>query len=90
MLGPRQRSTADSSCVCVCVCVVVCCSVVKSRPTLYDPMDCSTLLSSTVSRSLLKLTSIESVMPSSHLILCRPLLLPPVFPSIGSFPVSRL
>ena len=34
-------------------------------------------------RSLLKLTSIESVMPSNHLILCRPLLLmPSIFPSI--------
>ena len=40
-------------------------------------------LSITNSRSLLKLTSIESVMPSSHLILCRPLLLlPSIFPSI--------
>ena len=40
------------------------------------------------SQSLLKLTSIESVMPSSHLILCRPLLLPPsIPPSIkGLFP----
>ena len=38
------------------------------------------------SRSLLKLMSIESVMPSSHLILCRPLLLPSsVFPSIRVF-----
>ena len=36
--------------------------------------------------SLLKLMSIESVMPSSHLILCRPLLRPPsIFPSIGVF-----
>ena len=43
-------------------------------------------LSITNSRSLLKLMSIESVMPSSHLILCRPLLLlPPVPPSIGVF-----
>ena len=33
--------------------------------------------------SLLKLMSIESVMPSNHLILCRPLLLPSIFPSIG-------
>ena len=40
-------------------------------------------LSITNSRSLLKLMSIESVMPSNHLILCRPLLLPPsIFPSI--------
>ena len=40
----------------------------------------------TISRSSLKLTSIESVMPSSHLILCRPLLLlPPIPPSIRVF-----
>ena len=40
-------------------------------------------MSITNSRSLLKLMSIESVMPSNHLILCRPLLLPPsIFPSI--------
>ena len=43
-------------------------------------------LSITNSRSSLRLTSIESVMPSSHLILCRPvLLLPPIPPSIGVF-----
>ena len=37
-------------------------------------------------RSLLKLMSIESVMPSNHLILCRPLILPPsIFPSIRVF-----
>ena len=43
-------------------------------------------LSITTSQSLLKLMSIESVKPSSHLILCRPLLLlPPIPPSIGVF-----
>ena len=43
-------------------------------------------LSITNSRSLLKLMSIELVMPSNHLILCRPLLFPPpVFPSISVF-----
>ena len=43
-------------------------------------------LSITNSWSLLKLMFIESVMPSSHLILCHPLLLlPPIFPSIGVF-----
>ena len=43
-------------------------------------------LSITNSRSLLKLISIESVMPSNHLILCRPLLLPPsIFHSIRVF-----
>ena len=38
-------------------------------------------LSITNSRSSLRLTSVESVMPSSHLILCRPLLLPPPIPT---------
>ena len=43
-------------------------------------------LSCTVSRSLLKFMSIESVMPSNHLILCRPLLvLPSIFPSTRVF-----
>ena len=42
-------------------------------------------LSITNSQSLLKLMSIESVMPSNHLILCRPLLLPSIFPSIRVF-----
>ena len=43
-------------------------------------------LSITNSRSLLKLMSIESVIPSNHLILCRPLLLPPsIFPIIRVF-----
>ena len=43
-------------------------------------------LSITNSRSLFKLMTIESVMPSNHLILCRPLLLPPsIFPSIRVF-----
>ena len=43
-------------------------------------------LSITNSRSLLKLTSLELVMPSNHIILCYPLLLPPsVFPSIRVF-----
>ena len=44
---------------------------------------CQASLSFTVSRSLLKLMSIESVMPSNHLILCHPLFLQPsIFPSI--------
>ena len=38
------------------------------------------------SQSLFKLKSIESVMPSNHLILCHPLLLPSIFPSIRVFP----
>ena len=127
-----------------------CCSVTKSCPTLYDPMDCNTpgfpvlhylvevcsnscplsqwchpaisssvttfsscpqsfpgcwpsvvsdslqsqtwtaahqaSLSFNISRSLLKLMSIESVMPSNHFTLCHPLLLlPSIFPSIRVF-----
>ena len=47
---------------------------------------CQASLSITNSWSLLKLISIESVMPSNHLILCHPLLLPPsIFPSIRVF-----
>ena len=47
---------------------------------------CQASLSITNSQSLLKLMSIESMMPSNHLILCRPLLLlPSVFPSIRVF-----
>ena len=54
-------------------------SVTQLYPTLCDPMDCSTpgSLSFTISLSFLKLMSIESVMPSNHLILCRLLLLLP-------------
>ena len=50
-------------------------------------------LSITNSQSLLRLMSIESVMPSKHLILCCPLLLPSIFPSIRVFfsePALRL
>ena len=47
---------------------------------------CQASLSITSSQSLLKLISIESVMPSNHLILCHPLLLlPSIFPSIRVF-----
>ena len=47
---------------------------------------CQASLSLTISRSLLKLMSIVSMMPSNHLILCHPLLFPPsVFPSTGLF-----
>ena len=63
-------------------------SVTQSCSTLCNPMDCSTQgsLSITNSQSLLKFMSIESVMPSNHPILCRPLLLPPsFFPSIMVF-----
>ena len=62
-------------------------SVAQLCPTLCDPMDCSmqASLSITTSWSLLEHTSIESVMPSNHFILCFPLLLPSVFPNIRVF-----
>ena len=62
-------------------------SVAQSCSTLCDPMDCSTLasLSITNSQSLLKLMSIELVMPSNHVILCHLLLPPANFPSIRVF-----
>ena len=65
-----------------------CCSVAQSCLTLWDPMDCSrqASLSFTISRSLLKLMSIQSVMPSNHLVLCRSLLLlPSILPSTRVF-----
>ena len=53
---------------------------------LFATAACQALLSITNSWSLLKLVSIESVMPSNHPIFCRPLLLPPsIFPSIWVF-----
>ena len=63
-------------------------SVARSCPTLFNPMDCSMpgLSVHHQLQSLLKLMSIELVMPSNHLIFCRPLLLPPsIFPSIRVF-----
>ena len=63
-------------------------SVAKLYLTLCDPMDCSIpcFLVLHISQSLLKFMSIELVMLSNHLTLCRPLiLLPSVFPSIRVF-----
>ena len=56
-------------------------SVVSDSVTPWTAA-CQASLSFTISQSLLKLMSIESVMPSNHLILCRPLLPPSIFPSI--------
>ena len=64
-------------------------SVAQLCLTLCNPMDCSTPglpVHHSNSKSLLKLMSIESVMPSNHPILCRPcLLLPSILPSIRVF-----
>ena len=65
-----------------------CCSVAKSCLTFCDPMKTvyQSSMSFTISQSLPKFLSIESVMPSNHLILCCPLLLlVSIFPSIRVF-----
>ena len=65
-----------------------CCSVIQSCLTFCDPMNCATQasMSFSISQSLLKLVSIESMMSSNHLILCHPLLLlPSIFSSIKVF-----
>ena len=63
-----------------------CCSVAQSCLTLCDPMDCSSPGFPVHQQLLLKLMSIESVMPPNHLILCHHLLLlPSIFPSIRVF-----
>ena len=52
---------------------------------------CQVFLSITICRSLLKLMSTKSVMPSNHLVLCHPLfLLPSIFPSFRIFQISHL
>ena len=60
------------------------CSVMSDSATPWTAAHQASL-SFTISWSLLKLVSIELVMPSNHLVLCRPLLLPSVFPSIRVF-----
>ena len=59
-------------------------SVISDSSTPWTAT-CQASLSITNSWSLLKLMPIESVMPSNHLILCRPLLLPSIFPRIKVF-----
>ena len=63
------------------------CLVTKSFLTLWEPWTVArqASLSFTIYESLLTLMSVESVMPSNHLILCCPLLLPPIIPSIRVF-----
>ena len=69
-----------------CLNVVSCCSVAQSCLTLQSHGLHQVSLSFIISQSLLKLMSIQSAMPSNHLILCHPfLLLPSIFPSIRVF-----
>ena len=85
--GPNRRVRKDLASEVMLSCC--CCSVAQSYPTLQPHgLQLSRLpsLSFTISQSLLKPISIESVMPSNHLILCYPLLLlPSIFPSISVF-----
>ena len=60
------------------------CSVVSNSATPWTAA-CQASLSMTNSQSLLKVMSIESVMPANHLILCHSLLLPSIFPNIRVF-----
>ena len=70
---------------CIIVVVVQSLSHVQLFVTLWTPA-CQTSLSFTISQSLLKLMSTDSVIPSNHLILCHPcLLLPSIFPTIRDF-----
>ena len=64
---------------------IFCCFVVQSLTCVWLFVSPWTAACQTISRSLLKLISTELVMLSNHLILCRPLLLPSVFPSIRVF-----
>ena len=69
-----------------------CCSVIKSYPTLCNPIDCSTPgFPVFISWSLLKFISIESMMLSNHLILYHPFsFCHQSFPASGSFPMIWL
>ena len=83
--GPTISSASDTK-VSLSGCSVQFSSVAQSCPTLCDPMNHSTPGLPVHHWSSLKLMSIQSVMPSSHLILCRPLLLlPSIPPSIRVF-----
>ena len=78
-----------SSLVCKGIYIYICCIQLLSSFQLFATLwtaACQASLSLTISWSLLKLMSIESVMPANHLILCHPfLLLPSIFPSIRVF-----
>ena len=79
-LGVKSVSVVPS---CICYCF----SVAQSR-LFVTPWTaaCQTFLSFTISQNLLRLMSMELMMPSNHLILCQPLhLLPSIFPSIRVF-----
>ena len=67
------------------------CSVVSNSMWPHGLQACQASLSFTISWSLLRLISIESVMSFNHLVLCRPLLLlPSIFPALGPFLMSQI
>ena len=81
----------------LCYLILIISSVQFSRSVIYDSLRPHELQNtrppcpSPTPRSLPKLMSIESVMPSNHLILCHPLLLlPSIFPTSGSVQMSQL
>ena len=89
----RQKDKHQNNHIALYVWPGSCCSVAHSCSTLCDPKNCNTpgLPVLTISQSLLKPMSIESVMPSNHLILCCPFSsCPQSFPASGSFPMSQL
>ena len=73
-----HQHNCSLSCLCMYTGKYQLSSVAQSCPTLCDPMNCSTPGFPVHHHSwiLLKLMTIQSVMPSNHLTLCRPLLLP--------------
>ena len=83
--GQTGWSTRSSDCKSMIVVTVFSRSAVSDSETPWTAARQASL-SFTISQSLLKLMSFESVMPSNHLILCHPLLLlPSIFPSIRVF-----
>ena len=72
----KSKSSCPRSCSVSQLCPVICDHQTTARQAF---------LPFTISQSLLKLMSIESVILSNHLILCSPLLLPSIFPSIRGF-----
>ena len=84
--GQCGLQKCSMSCFHHCCC---CHSVLSNSVTPWTAAQQASL-SFTISCSLLKLMSIELMMPANHLILCHPLLLPSIFSSIGVFSMSWL
>ena len=87
LVTEQQQTSTPSRLVFMPSHSTVCCSVAQSSLTLCNPVECSMLGFSVLPQfpELAQTHVHESVMPSNHLMLCRPLLLPSVFPSIRVF-----